>query len=137
MNNQELGRSLEEKVCALLRGANYWVKFMNPNKDGSQPCDILAIRGSTAPWAPAPLKVIAIDCKTNKGKRFDLKRIEDNQETSLTYMNKRGIFQTYFLIENEEGMFLHNSQELIRWKRGGIKSVEVNKGVPFQQSLCL
>lgn len=70
MNNKELGTAWENEFCETLNLLGYWVHFMNPNKSGAQPFDVLAVRHG---------RPYAIDCKTSANRRFPLSRLEDNQ----------------------------------------------------------
>lgn len=70
MNNKKLGTEFENEMCKLLSEKGWWVHFIEPKPNGAQPFDIIAVKYGRA---------IAIDCKTSSTKRFDIKRLEDNQ----------------------------------------------------------
>lgn len=70
MNNKKIGNEFEKEFCDLLAEAGFWVHFINPDRTGSQPFDIIAVSDN---------KAIAIDCKTCVAKTFNISRLEDNQ----------------------------------------------------------
>ena len=70
MNNKKLGTMFEREMCGLLAKDGWWVHFISPKENGSQPFDVIAVRNSVA---------IAIDCKTCASKIFSFDRLEDNQ----------------------------------------------------------
>lgn len=115
-NNKELGNSFEKEFCNLLSSKGYWVHFIEPNKTGGQPFDVIAAKRGI---------VYAYDCKTNKGKRFRLDRIEDNQELAFGKFNGCGNYNSYFAIKNEKGIYIYPSLILINLKNSNVKSVEL------------
>ena len=72
MNNKKLGIAFEKLLCELLAKKGYWVHFIEPKKDGSQPFDVIAVKDDVP---------IAIDCKTlsDKINWFRFERLEYNQ----------------------------------------------------------
>ena len=44
-NNQQKGKDLEKRFMEYLSRQGYWVHFMHPAPDGSQPFDIIACKG--------------------------------------------------------------------------------------------
>ena len=116
-NNQQRGKDLEKRFMNYLSRQGFWVHFMNPAPDGSQPFDIIACKDST---------VYAFDCKTLDGDRFPLNRIEDNQRTAFQLMNKKGNYLTYFVIEVEKDVVKFiPSMTLEKIIREGKKSIEM------------
>ena len=83
MSNVTIGNSKEQEVCKIFKAHHYWAHVCAKNANGSQPVDIIAIKGGT--------RVIAwlVDSKNvEKGKpSFSIDRIEDNQWASLEYAN--------------------------------------------------
>jgi len=73
-SNKRIGSSFEKLVCDRLARDGWWVHFLSPNSYGAQPFDVIAIRGD---------KVLAIDCKTCKSRRFSYDRIETNQRMAF------------------------------------------------------
>ena len=115
-NNKELGNNFEKEFCALLSSKGHWVHFIEPNKSGAQPFDVISAKDGI---------VYAYDCKTNKGKRFRLDRIEDNQQLAFEKFNKCRNFNSYFAIKNENGIYLYPSIILVNLKNKGIASEEL------------
>ena len=70
MNNKKIGTEFEQEICKMLKEQGWWVHFIEPKPDGSQPFDIIAVRQGRA---------VAIDCKTCASEAFNISRLEDNQ----------------------------------------------------------
>lgn len=70
MNNKRIGTEFEREFVQMLANRGYWVHFINPDKTGSQPFDVIAVKNG---------KAYAFDCKTCTTKRFSINRLEDNQ----------------------------------------------------------
>ena len=70
MNNKKIGTEFEQEFCGLLARSGYWVHFINPDRTGSQPFDIIAVKDG---------KAYAFDCKTCEAETFSISRLEDNQ----------------------------------------------------------
>ena len=106
-----------------LQSQGFWVHFMHPAPDGSQPFDLLAINGDNM-----NLEILAIDCKTLDGKRFPLDRVEDNQRMAFEALNRRGINSTYFAIEMQYNIIhLVQSQRVMQAIDQGLKSINVEE----------
>lgn len=71
MNNKALGTAFERELCQLLQDMGMWVHFIEPNRAGQQPFDIIAVSNNIP---------IAIDCKTSARAVFPYSRLEDNQK---------------------------------------------------------
>ena len=117
MNNKLLGNSFEQEFCNLLARDGFWVHFIETNKSGAQPFDIVAGKDGY---------IYAFDCKTNKGNRFRLDRIEDNQQLAFDKFNRARNFNSYFAIKNEENIYIYPSIILIHFKQNNQKSVVLN-----------
>lgn len=121
-NNQQKGREFENKFMKWLASKGYWVHFMNPAPDGSQPFDIIAIKKGT---------VCAFDCKTLEKGRFPLSRIEDNQMLAFEALNRQEVHNTYFVIDCGSHCRLIPSQTAIERKRKGVKSIDIDGYASF------
>ena len=122
-NNQQRGKDLESRMTRYLQNQGFWVHFMHPAPDGSQPFDLLALNGDHL-----SLQILAVDCKTLDGKRFPLDRVEDNQRMAFEALNKRGIDATYFAIEMEYNIIhLVQSQRIMQAIDQGLKSINVEE----------
>lgn len=124
MNNKELGNGFEKEFCEMLAKSGHWVHFIEPNKTGGQPFDIISAKNGM---------VYAYDCKTNKGKRFRLDRIEDNQQLAFGRFNGCGNYNSYFVIKNENGIYLYPSLVLVSMKNKGEKSVVLEDEYLYKQ----
>lgn len=124
VNNKKIGSDFEKRYCEYLSNNGYWVHFMNPSANGSQPFDILACVGNK----DGTSLVIAVDCKTVVANRFSLDRIEDNQMMAFKKMNECGISNTYFALEPKKNHVVNiPSQILIELKENGTKSIDVRE----------
>ena len=124
-NNQERGKDLEKRWMAYLHNRGFWVRFMHPAPDGSQPFDILALKGA---GNQGLAMVCAFDCKTLSGKRFPLGRVEDNQLTAFELLNRKGIHNTYFVVETEYNkVYLLPSDYVQKCYYDGNKSIDMEE----------
>lgn len=80
-SNKKLGTSFEREFCKLLADNGFWVHFCTPSANGSQPCDIIAVKDE---------KAYLIDCKTCADKKIRLSRLEDNQVNAFEKWIKCG-----------------------------------------------
>lgn len=116
-NSKIIGNNFEQDLCEYLYKQGYWVHFLTPAANGSQPFDILAVKDNQA---------LAIDCKTLEKKSFPFNRIEDNQESAFTLMNERGNWNTYFCIKiSDTEIVFAPSYDLIEKYHKGEKSISV------------
>lgn len=75
------GRQFEDYVVKKLHEAGYWVHRIHPDESGQQPFDVIAVKGNT---------ICAYDAKVvTEGKRFPMKRIEDNQLNAFRLFEKK------------------------------------------------
>ena len=93
MNNKELGTAFEREVLNSLRNKGYWVHFITPDRRGTQPFDIIAVRDG---------KALAIECKTlaDSEKSFPITRLEENQLTAFDLWEKCGNGIPYVLVKH-------------------------------------
>lgn len=120
-HNQQRGKDFEHRFMDFLSRNGFWVHFITPAPDGSQPFDIIACKDGIA---------YAFDCKTLCRKSFPLSRVEDNQRTAFQLMNKKRNYLTYFVIEVEENRVrIVPSQSVEKAIQAGMKSI-VLEGFP-------
>lgn len=135
-NNQERGRDLEKRFMSYLYKQGFWVHFMHPAPDGSQPFDIIAIR-SVKENVWGSVQVCAFDCKTLEGDRFPFDRVEDNQKTAFQVLNKRGVHNTYFVVEiGLNRVILIPSQYIEELIQKGEKSLKIEEEYKIA-SICI
>lgn len=70
MNNKRLGMAFEKEMAQRLADAGFWVHFLQPAPDGSQPFDLIFVKNGVA---------MVADCKTCASHIFGIDRLEDNQ----------------------------------------------------------
>lgn len=131
MNNKVLGTAFEKELCQLLQDKGMWVHFIEPNKAGAQPFDIIAVANNVP---------IAIDCKTSVRGVFPYSRLEDNQKfafekwldcgneyaviavkyTDKVKLENKIYFIDYELLKEEEKLNLKDCAQMREWFDGRI-----------------
>lgn len=96
-NNKKIGSEFEEEFCKLLKNRGWWVHFFTPAPNGSQPCDIIAVKDGNA---------YLIDCKTCKDKRFRIGRLEDNQILAFHRWVACGNKNTFVAVKHNEKVYM-------------------------------
>ena len=90
MSNKSNGSRFERRIAQILSKNGFWVHLLAQNASG-QPADIIAVKNG---------KAYLIDCKLCEGNYFDLRRVELNQELSMTKWRE---------CKNGEGLFCISS----------------------------
>lgn len=88
-SNRKVGNDFEQDLCEILFEYGFWTHNLAQNQAG-QPADVIAVRNRRA---------YLIDCKvcsTSKG--FSFKRMEDNQDLSMTLWQECGNGEGWFAI---------------------------------------
>lgn len=120
------GREFERLVENKLSDYGYWVHRMAESNTGSQPFDIIALKGHM---------VFALDCKVISTKRpyFPFSRIEENQKRAFEklYDCYKGILLCGFMIYFEGDVYLLDYQKAKKWMEEG------NKGITLTEELKL
>lgn len=88
-SNKSLGNAFERELCELLVGAGFWVHNLAQNQSG-QPADIIAVKNGYA---------YLIDCKVCTGNKFDLRRVEENQDSAMQLWRDCGNGPGWFVIK--------------------------------------
>ena len=118
------GREFEKRMEHKLSEHGYWVHRMAESNTGSQPFDIIALKGHS---------VYAFDCKVISTKRpyFPFSRIEENQRRSFEklYDCYRGMLLCGFLIYFEDDVYLLDYDIAKKWMEAG------KKGIPLMEEL--
>ena len=118
------GREFERWVEKKLSDCGYWVHRMAESNTGSQPFDIIALKG---------YGVYAFDCKVISTKRpyFPFSRIEENQKRAFEklYDCYRGMLLCGFLIYFEGSVYLLDYDIAKKWMEEG------KKGIPLVEEL--
>ena len=117
------GREFERLVENKLSDYGYWVHRMAESNTGSQPFDIIALKG---------YNVCAFDCKVISTKRpyFPFSRIEENQKRVFEklYLRYAGNLLCGFLIYFEGGVYLLNYLKAKMWMKEGNKGITLTEG---------
>ena len=99
------GREFEKYVVDWLNDKGFWVHRMAESNTGSQPFDIIALKGN---------KVCAFDCKVISTKRpyFPFSRVEENQILAFEKLIKcyNGSLKVGFIIYYEGDMYFLSYQ---------------------------
>ena len=118
------GREFERWVENKLSDCGYWVHRMAESNTGSQPFDIIALKGHG---------VYAFDCKVISTQRpyFPFSRIEENQKSSFEKMQDcyRGMLLCGFLIYFNDDVYLLDYDIAKKWMEAG------KKGIPLMEEL--
>ena len=93
MNNKRLGTAFEREVCQELKEKGWWVHFLAPGMAGTQPFDIIAVKGGLA---------IAVDAKTSSTHRFGIDRLEDNQILAFEHWIKCGNYMPQIAVKYQD-----------------------------------
>ena len=88
-SNRAVGNAFEHEFCELLYAYGFWVHRLTQDSAG-QPADVIAVKNKTA---------YLIDCKDCSSKRFDLRRVEENQITAMQLWDECGNGQGWFAIK--------------------------------------
>ncbi len=96
MNNKKLGTAFEREAVKRLSEKGYWVHFITPSSNGSQPFDIIASKDD---------KPFVADCKTSATKYFNFSRLEENQVMAFDLWLARGNNGAFVLIKYAGGIY--------------------------------
>ena len=88
-SNRAVGNAFEQEFCEMLYAYGFWVHRLTQDSAG-QPADVIAVKNKTA---------YLIDCKDCSSKRFDLRRVEENQITAMQLWDECGNGQGWFAIK--------------------------------------
>ena len=112
------GREFEKWIENKLNECGYWVHRMAESNTGSQPFDIIALKGHG---------VYAFDCKVISTKRpyFPFSRIEENQKRAFEklYDCYRGILLCGFMIYFEDDVYLLDYDIAEKWMEPGKRGI--------------
>lgn len=123
ISNKKLGSYFEQEFCEFLSKKGFWAHFINPNRNGSQPFDVIAVKDGIA---------YAFDCKTCVRETFSIARVEENQALAMKKWSRCGNKNAYFAVLHNEEIYLVTYKELIN---NG--SVQLDENHLFQQVVCV
>lgn len=121
------GSNFEESFAETLSRNGFWCTVIPKKRDGSQPFDIVAGKNG---------KLYTFDCKTSKSTKFQLSRIEDNQERAFGRLAIHGCYNNYFAISvDNAGVYIIEAEFLIDLKNSGEKYIDVTRYINIQTFL--
>ena len=103
MSNKKVGNDFERDFCKLLSENGYWVHNLAQNQTG-QPADVIAVRDG---------KAFLIDCKVCSTGRFQLKRIEENQQLAMEHWLAMGNDEVWFALKLDDNIVMINYLDLM------------------------
>ena len=116
------GREFEKYMVDWLSAKGFWVHRMAESNTGSQPFDIIALKGHI---------VFALDCKVISTKRpyFPFSRIEENQRRAFEKLDEcyKGIHLCGFMIYFEGDVYLLDYQKAKKCMEEGNKGITLTK----------
>lgn len=109
MSNKKNGTAFEREFAELLAENGFWAHCLADNANG-QPFDVIAVRNGNA---------YVFDCKDCQGERFDLRRIEENQENAMELWSETGNSTGMFAVRFRTRIYLLPYKVLAVLRDGG------------------
>lgn len=125
-SNKKIGNNFEREFCEILSEHGFWVHNFAQNQDG-QPADVIAVRDGGS---------FLIDCKVCITGRFQLNRIEENQQSAMQHWVDTGNEEAWFAlkIENDIVMMRYSDLMLLKTVQSSLNKSEILKhGVMFEK----
>ncbi len=107
ISNKSLGNAFERELCELLAGAGFWAHNLAQNQSG-QPADIIAVRDGQA---------YLIDCKVCSKGKFNLRRVEENQDSAMNLWRHCGNNSGLFAIKLDGQIYMMSHQHIQGWRK--------------------
>lgn len=126
MSNKKIGNNFENEFCKMLSENGFWVHNFAQNQAG-QPADVIAVRDGGS---------YLIDCKVCITGRFQLNRIEENQQSAMQHWVDTGNEEAWFAlkIENSIVMMRYSDLMLLKTVQSSLNKSEILKhGVMFEK----
>lgn len=126
MSNKKIGNDFENEFCEILSENGFWVHNFAQNQAG-QPADVIAVRDGGS---------FLIDCKVCITGRFQLNRIEENQQLAMKHWVDMGNEEAWFAlkIENSIVMMRYSDLMLLKTVKSSLNKSEILKhGVMFEK----
>lgn len=102
-SNKKIGNDFEREFCEILSENGFWVHNLAQNQTG-QPADVIAVRDG---------KAYLIDCKVCSTGRFQLKRIEENQQLAMEHWLDMGNDEVWFALKVDDNIVMINYLDLM------------------------
>lgn len=115
------GTQFEQEFAKILSSNGFWACVIPKARDGSQPFDVIA---------EINCKAYNFDCKTLKGYKFPLSRVEENQERAFRKLERCGCDNNYFAVKCDSGeVYIVPAVTMIMFKAAGDKYINVKEGI--------
>lgn len=115
MSNKKIGNDFEREFCEILSKNGFWVHNLAQNQTG-QPADVIAVRDGGS---------FLIDCKVCSTGRFQLKRIEENQQLAMQHWLDMGNDEAWFALKvNDEILMIPYRRLLYAKERQSILNTD-------------
>jgi len=115
MSNKKIGNDFENEFCKMLSENGFWVHNLAQNQTG-QPADVIAVRDGGS---------FLIDCKVCSTGRFQLKRIEENQQLAMQHWLDMGNDEAWFALKvNDEILMIPYRRLLYAKERQSILNID-------------
>ena len=139
MNNTNIGNKTEHTISSVFRKKGYWVYNCPKSSTGSQPVDLIAIKGKTNTDTCIVWLVDGKHVRSNEIS-FKLERIEPNQWISMKYASEFAcinIENIGFAIEFERsGMFYYLPyKKALELDKNGEKSIKLYELATLEDKL--
>lgn len=92
-SNRKTGTSFEHELCIALSEQGFWAHNLAQNSAG-QPFDVIAARNGRS---------YPIDCKVCENDTFPMRRMEENQISSMTLWQETGNGEGWFALKLSDG----------------------------------
>ncbi len=113
MSNKKLGNSFEDEFTKLLSSHGWWALNIGGNALG-QPADVIAVKNTVAQL---------IDCKVCSKNRFELSRVEPNQELSMSLWHDTNNGTAWFALKIDDGIYMLSFEKVKLYLANGVKSL--------------
>lgn len=127
-SNKKLGNSFENEFTELLSSKGWWALNIGGNALG-QPADVIAVKDTVAQL---------IDCKVCSKNKFELSRVEPNQELSMSLWHDCNNGTCWFALKIDDGIYMLNFEKVRLYLANGVKSLskeEIKNNRTIQQWL--
>lgn len=117
MNNKKVGNDFEQEFCNMLSMRGFWAHNMANRKNG-QPADIIAAKDG---------KAYLIDCKVCSNKKFEFKRVEENQVYAMERWDSCGNGSGWFALKFDDKIYMLSYSHLKILKYRDIKGLQLKE----------
>lgn len=108
ISNKKVGNMFERDFVKMLGEKGFWAHFIEPNKQGAQPFDVIAIKNGE-PWV--------FDCKTCVNGSLSYNRLEINQISAFDKVMQHGCKHVYLAVLHGDRVHLVSYVDLTIYGR--------------------